>query len=85
MRLQQRTRVLRTGRILLEGGGTLDCVIRDISENGARLKLADAAPTPERFELLFVTMGTAHPVERRWQKGVDLGVQFVGPSRTVAP
>ena len=36
---------------MLPGGGIIDCVVKDISDTGARLQVANALSLTERFEL----------------------------------
>jgi hypothetical protein len=82
---EDRRRALKTGKILLPGGGVIDCTIRDVSATGAKLKLANASPLPEAFELLTVSSNEAVAVERRWQRGAEAGVAFTGPPRQLDP
>ncbi len=80
-----RRNALRAGRIFLASGGVLDCTIRDCSPTGAKLRLANATPLPETFELLTISTNEAAPAVRRWQKGVEAGVVFTGAPRQLDP
>ncbi len=84
-REDERRRALKAGRILLPGGGTIDCTIRDVSVQGARIKLGNATPLPESFDLLTVSSGEVVPAVRRWQKGIEAGIAFTGPPRQLDP
>ncbi len=77
-RKDQRSRTLKTGRILLESGGVIDCVIRDISEEGARIRIGATTPLPKRFRLQVVADGSITAAELKWQRGAEAGVGFVG-------
>jgi hypothetical protein len=61
------------------GGGSLprDCMVTDISENGARLY--SEADIPERFTLSLLGDGTSMRRECRvvWRLGGELGVEFI--------
>jgi hypothetical protein len=82
-RKDQRSRTLKTGKILLEGGGVIDCVIRDLSESGARIRIATPTPLPQRFQLQTGAGGMIVSAELRWQRGVDAGLRF--PTRPKSP
>jgi hypothetical protein len=81
MRKGSRSRTLKTGRILLPGGGVMDCAIRDISETGARIRIGAATPLPKRFQLHCVTDATVADAELRWQRGTEAGLAFLDKPR----
>lgn len=78
-----RRRTLKNGKIVLPGSwGTYDCIIKDVSETGARLRLAgESAILPTDFELVFVTEALTYPVHLRWRRNQEAGVEFSGPPR----
>jgi hypothetical protein len=52
MRLQQRRRVLKAGKILFANGAcTLDCTIRNITDEGAMLQVEHSVSVPDSFQL----------------------------------
>jgi hypothetical protein len=54
-----------------------DCVVMDISENGARIALDTSDNVPERFTLLLVSYGrTSRPCRVVWRAGRQVGVKF---------
>ena len=66
-RNKQRQRVLKTGKIIFANGSfTVDCIIRNQSQIGARLQVPLSVAIPDRFTLL----------RRVWRKGDGLGIQF---------
>lgn len=71
-------------RILIDKKGTqIPCVLSDISETGARVKLESEAELPEQFVLLFTPSGSSRRLCRvAWRNGMAVGVAFTGP---VAP
>jgi hypothetical protein len=83
MRRGSRSRTLKSGRILLPGGGVLDCSIRDISDTGARVRIAATTPLPKRFQLHCVTDATVADAELRWQRGAEAGVAFLDAPRPI--
>ncbi|MBL8893354.1 MAG: PilZ domain-containing protein [Rhizobiales bacterium] len=78
-----RRRTLKNGKIVLPGSwGTYDCIIKDVSDSGARLRLAGSgAILPTEFDLVFVTEALTYPVSLRWRRDQDCGVEFSGPPR----
>lgn len=63
--------------------GTLprDCMITDISKQGARL-FADGVDVPDQFHLLISGEGgTRRECRVVWRLGGEIGVTFVGPER----
>ena len=62
------------------GGSVLDCALLDTSRGGARVHLLAPAEVPE-----IVTLradGASWTVQRRWQKGQEVGFKVVGNGPT---
>jgi hypothetical protein len=76
-RRDRRSRTLKSGRILLDGGGVIDCVIRDTSQQGARIRIGTAAPLPQAFQLFLPASRMVVRAKLRWQRGLDAGVTFL--------
>ncbi len=75
-----RKRILKGARIVFNGrASTLSCTVRDISEKGARLRVAQGQAVPSRFDLLIDTDGFEAPCKVAWRKGEDVGVTFEAP------
>ena len=72
-----RHRVLKSGQISFRGlHAAIDCVIRDISDSGARLSVVSPLGVPDYFEL---TREGLPPCRCRvvWRKASLIGVEFV--------
>lgn len=53
-RKSPRHRVLKTGHIVFNGGSsTIDCTVRNLSDNGALLKVASPIGIPASFDLVL--------------------------------
>jgi diguanylate cyclase (GGDEF)-like protein len=77
-RREPRLRVLKRGQIFTEDiKSAIDCTIRDISNLGARLRVNDYFFAPEEFELLLLPTRIRRRVRTRWQRGNDIGVEFM--------
>ncbi|MES2894983.1 MAG: PilZ domain-containing protein [Pseudomonadota bacterium] len=55
-----------------------DCHIVDVSQGGARLKIAQIYPLPGRFMLLQLDGGIVYEARLRWRRGDLSGVAFDG-------
>lgn len=86
LRASQRKRMLKGGTIAFSGRhATLPCVVRDISDTGARLQVMQAAAVPDTFELIVELDGLEVAVEIVWRKVNEVGIRFVGPTAKVPP
>lgn len=75
----QRRRMLKQGQIVTNlGQSTIDCLVRDISVGGARLKVANGLAVPGEFELLLVSEDARTPARVVWRKATEVGVRFAG-------
>jgi hypothetical protein len=76
LRRHVRHRALKAGRIIFrQGGSTMDCTVKNISESGARILVDQAIIIPEQFELQFLD-GSRHACTVRWRKLTQIGVHF---------
>ena len=74
-RVAPRYRVLGHGQVIAHGIMT-NCVIRDLSDTGAKLGISRKAKLPQEFNLLFVKRGLKVRVRLRWRGGDTVGVTF---------
>ncbi len=56
-RSEPRSRTLLAGKIALQGGGVIDCTLRNRSPSGARLRVASVVGIPDHFTLLLELQG----------------------------
>lgn len=85
-RSNRRGRVLKTGRIWIDGDLTpFQCTVRDVSSEGARVKLRETETLPEQFEFEIMHVHDnriAEHVRRRvqviWRSDRELGLRYVG-------
>ena len=54
------------------------CVVRDMSDDGARVTLAPDQLVPARFYLITSKRNAAFDAEMLWRRGEFLGVKFHG-------
>src|SRR5262245_35614464 len=63
---------------------TVNCVVRDLSDTGARLRVEGSMTVPDTFELLIPLDGFEAPCQVVWRKGGEVGVRFLAAPRTVS-
>ena len=83
-RRARRLRTLKEGKVVLSDWTTLDCTIRDINAEGAKIVLGGATSLPPEFRLLTVASNMIAPVRLEWQRGLSAGVAFAGPEEPVS-
>ncbi|MGI9379577.1 MAG: PilZ domain-containing protein [Methyloligellaceae bacterium] len=77
-----RRRQLKGGQISYQDGHmTLDCMVRDLSDSGARIKVLGSVSPPDYFNLKVELDGICVDCEVVWRAGPLLGVHFVQPVR----
>jgi hypothetical protein len=59
-----------------QGGSTVDCLVRDISESGARLAVPASVTLPAAFDLLIPRKNKKRPVRMLWRRADVVGVSF---------
>lgn len=75
LRKGERYRVLSHARIVADGVFA-DCIIRDLSESGARIGVSRRVDLPSLFNLYFVQHRLALRARLRWRRGDYAGVSF---------
>lgn len=71
-----RHRVLKRGTLAFHGGGGVDCTVRNLSSNGARVDIASLIGLPASFTLVIPAdhfMRRCHAV---WSSEMRVGVAF---------
>jgi hypothetical protein len=69
--------------IEVNSSGLLErCKLMDLWESGARLSITDDRDLPPQFNLYLARIGqAAHQCRIVWQRGNEVGVEFVTPKR----
>ena len=77
-RRSPRQRVLKTAKIFrLNGAHAVDCVIRDISETGARIVVKDQLALPNELKFVVPSDGFMLIARVVWRKGDLAGLLFL--------
>ena len=72
-----RQRSFLQGRIYFNNRrSSIDCLIRDYSETGARLQLSETVTVPESVELYIPNREQVHRSRVQWRSGNEMGIAF---------
>jgi len=61
---------------------SLDCLVRDISNHGAKLKISDSVAVPDFVELYIPNKDETYRAKVQWRTGFELGLTFDGDQDT---
>ena len=72
-----RIRTLLQARVEFNAGATtVECTVRDLSESGARLQVADSVVLPPKFTLFVPKHGRRYNALLRWHRQGFVGIEF---------
>ncbi len=78
LRVESRQRTLSPGFIVTRGDTTgVGCTIRDLSDEGARLRVENGYSLPLRFKLKTETDPVGYHCEVIWRKSDEVGIRFI--------
>lgn len=72
-----RRRVLLAGKVVLPGGGVIDCTLRDRSDGGARIRVQSVVGIPDEFQLLVEPTGEMVQAKVAWRRPNEIGVRIL--------
>jgi PilZ domain len=76
-RSDQRHRTLKGGTLYFNKGySSLECVIRDLSETGARIQMGETFGVPSRFTMSISGEETRVEASLRWRNSRSIGLSF---------
>ena len=76
-RSSRRKRAILKAEIRFDNGMlSAACLVRDVSDTGARLELAGEIIVPDRFDLYIAKCNETRPAFVTWRRGQELGVAF---------
>jgi hypothetical protein len=76
-RTSPRQRRLNAAKIVFNNNSSvIDCIVRDLSPQGARLLVARPVGIPDRFDLRMVRNDVCHPSKVSWRVNDQIGVSF---------
>ena len=76
-RSNARTRELKGVKLVLGKSSVMDCVVRNVTNRGARLHLPNTIDLPEVFDLTFDGGYSFRRCRIMWRSVTEAGVQFI--------
>jgi hypothetical protein len=81
-RTNSRQKSFLQGRIYFNNRrSSVDCLVRDYSETGARLKFSESIAVPEAVELYIPNREEIHRARVEWRTGNEMGISFAEEAR----
>ena len=76
-RREHRVRSVLQGRVIYNGGNSaFDCIVRDLSQQGAKVQFSAAVALPQKIELDIPNRGERKPAIVRWRHEDLVGLEF---------
>ena len=72
-----RSRVLKGVKLVLGKSSVIDCVVRNVTNSGARIHLPNTVDLPEAFDLTFDGGYSFRRCRMVWRSVTEAGVQFI--------
>lgn len=69
--------LLRAQAVYNNGNASIDCVVRNMSDSGARIETPNQTALPGEFDLHVPHKGRTYRARIVWRKATEAGVQFV--------
>ena len=84
-RRSPRRRVLKEGKLIFgKAQSVVDCVIDNMSEGGAHIRMISSHGVPQDFYLVEANRGIIHKAEVAWRTTTGIGLKIVGPLDDIA-
>ena len=85
-RSSTRVRTFLKARLVFnDGNSSLDAVIRDLSDSGARLQVGDSVALPDRFDVYIAKKDETRRARIRWRTKEELGISFEDSVASIPP
>jgi hypothetical protein len=72
-----RSRVLKVAKLVIGGSATVECVVRNLTNDGARIELSGSADLPENLDMTFDGGHSFRPCRLAWRSATASGLQFL--------
>jgi len=72
-----RLRVFKCAKLVVRKSSVFDCVVRDLTNGGARIEIPNAIDLPEKLGMTFDGGHLIRPCRLVWRKLTGTGVEFL--------
>ena len=76
-RKSTRSRVLKSAKLVIDRSSIIDCVVRNLTNKGARIQIANTVGLPKDFEMTFDGGYSIRQCRLIWRTVTETGVEFV--------
>jgi hypothetical protein len=76
-RKSARSRILKSAKLILGRTSIIDCAVRNLTNTGARIQVANTVNLPQDFEMTFDGGHSIRPCRLVWRTVTETGVEFV--------
>ena len=76
-RKSTRSRVLKSVKLVIDRSSIIDCVVRNLTNKGARIQIANTVVLPKDFEMTFDGGYSIRQCRLVWRTVTETGVEFV--------
>jgi hypothetical protein len=76
-RKHRRSRVLKSAKLILGSSSVIDCVVRNLTNNGARIVVDNSIILPEHLQLTFDGGRTSYACRVVWRRLNETGLEFL--------
>ena len=72
-----RSRVLKNAKFVLGTSSVIDCMVRNLTDLGARVQISHTVDLPERLTITFDRGRTLRSCRIVWRNPTEAGLEFV--------
>jgi hypothetical protein len=83
-RIAKRQRVLKSAKIVLDDWRAIDCVLRDVSDTGAKIRVHNTLELKQTFRLYTAMDNMIRDVKLAWKHHDEIGVVFTSEAKICA-
>ena len=71
-----RSRVLKSAKLVLGSSSLIDCIVRNVTNIGARIKISNTVDLPQSFGFTFDEGRSIRPCRVVWRTFDETGIEF---------
>jgi len=68
-----------------KGRGVMSCLVRDFSDQGARIILSETIVLPDSVKLHIPQRDETHEAHVQWRRGDEIGLAFINAKQGASP
>jgi hypothetical protein len=75
-RRTSRSRVIKGAKVIVGTSSVINCVVRNVTNTGARIHIPNTVDLPEAFDITFDGGYSFRSCQVKWRSITETGVQF---------